>query len=213
MPQGYGLGAQLTGEMPKPGMAERLADSWLNTPSVRPYEPPLRERIGNLLFDAFRGAGLPNKAEQIRRDASQAVDFVPFLGEAVGADETSRAFQAGNYGDAALLGAGTLVGAVPGVGDVAKKGLSGLRSSSFSLDYFGTPIRVLQNPSPQSLKGFLNRTKYKAARRVIDKDTGDVFVWDANDPALHELIAKELAIKNMEGDVIGLEGVDTGALF
>lgn len=79
------------------------------------------------------------------------------------------------------------------------------RKGSFSLDYFGQPVRVLQNPTAQELVGFLNRTKYKAARRLVDEDTGDVFVWDAADPALHQLVAEELGVTPKVADVIGID--------
>lgn len=64
-------------------------------------------------------------------------------------------------------------------------------------------MRILKNPSERELQGFLNRTKYKVARRVTDPDTGDVYVWDAGDAALHDLVAKELGISNPVSDMIG----------
>jgi hypothetical protein len=82
---------------------------------------------------------------------------------------------------------------------------AGGRPGKFTLDYYGTPVNLLQNPSRQRLEGFLNRTKYKAARRIVDEDTGDIYVWDAADPALHEMIAKQLGIKKHKGDVIGID--------
>lgn len=79
------------------------------------------------------------------------------------------------------------------------------RHGSMRLDYFGTPVRVLQNPTPKEIEGFLGRTKFKAARRLIDKETGDVFIWDAADPALHDLVAKEIGIDPATADMIGLD--------
>jgi len=79
------------------------------------------------------------------------------------------------------------------------------RHGSFSLDYFGQPVRILQNPSTQEIIGFLGRTKYKAARRLIDEDSGDVFIWDAADPALHELVAKEIGIRPKTADMIAID--------
>lgn len=78
---------------------------------------------------------------------------------------------------------------------------------SFRLPYFGKDVKILQNPSPGAVKGFLNRTKYKAARRLVDKQTGDVYIWDANDPALHKLVADELGIdiKEADADIIGID--------
>jgi hypothetical protein len=90
-----------------------------------------------------------------------------------------------------------------GAGPTGKKSGSG----SFELDYYGQPVKILQNPSPERTKGFLNRSKYKAARRIIDPATGDVYIWDAADPALHKLVADQLGIDpaKMTGDMIGID--------
>jgi hypothetical protein len=91
--------------------------------------------------------------------------------------------------------------ALPATTNVAR------RSGSFTLDYFGQPVRVLSNPSSQQTNGFLNRTKYKAARRITDPETGDVYLWDAADPALHKMVADQLGIKFDQKlvDTIGLD--------
>lgn len=80
-------------------------------------------------------------------------------------------------------------------------------AGSFTLNYFGKPIRILENPSPKQLQGFLGRTKYKAARRIVDPDTGAVYVWDADNPALHKMVADELGVKYdpKRSDMIGLD--------
>jgi hypothetical protein len=78
---------------------------------------------------------------------------------------------------------------------------------TIDLDYYGSPVQVMQNPTPARLQGFLNKTKYKAARRIVDPASGDVYVWDADAPALHALVAERLGLKydsNM-GDMIGLD--------
>jgi hypothetical protein len=80
--------------------------------------PTLRERIGNLIYDAAQGAGLRQSAQSMRSNAETAVDFVPGVGEAVGAQEAGRDLAAGNYGRAALGGLGTAAGVLP-VGDLA----------------------------------------------------------------------------------------------
>jgi len=87
------------------------------------------------------------------------------------------------------------------------RGARRLPRGSFELDFFDTPVKILQNPTERELKGFLNRTRFKAARRIVDPDTGDTYVWDANDPALHALVAEKLGIdpKRMQGDMIGLD--------
>lgn len=54
-----------------------------------------------------------------------APQFIPFVGAGVGIDNTVRAANAGNYGEAAFEGAMTLLGEVPVVGDVAGKAIRG----------------------------------------------------------------------------------------
>jgi hypothetical protein len=71
------------------------------------------------------GGGDRSRANFINEKARGAADMIPFLGDAVGVDETKRAFDEGNYGEAALSGITTAAGAVPGVGDLAAAGLKG----------------------------------------------------------------------------------------
>jgi hypothetical protein len=75
-------------------------------------------------------------------------------------------------------------------------------------DDYGGSLRILQNPSQQQLNGFMARTQYKAARRLVDPSTGDVYVWDAGNPALHDFVARRLGIEYKptgKGDVLFLE--------
>jgi len=99
-----------------------------------------------------------------------------------------------------------LLGALPGLGMVAR-GARRLPRGSFELDFFDTPVKILQNPTERELKGFLDRTKFKAARRIVDPETGEVFVWDASDPALHALVAEKLGVdpQKMIADSIALD--------
>jgi len=78
---------------------------------------------------------------------------------------------------------------------------------TIDLNYYGSPVQVMQNPTPARLQGFLNKTKYKAARRIIDPTSGDVYVWDADAPALHALVAEQLGLKYNPkmGDIVGLD--------
>lgn len=112
-----------------------------------------------------------------------------------------------------LAGMVTLgAGAVPSQGKhTLRMGLGApeqkLTRSKFDLDYFGTPVRILQNPTKMETSGFLNRTKYKAARRIKDPSTGDTYIWDAADPALHQMVAEQLgfAYDPQFGDIIGID--------
>jgi hypothetical protein len=93
------------------------------------YEPSLRERIGNATYDVARYLGLPY-ANRMRGDIETAVDFIPGVGDVVGANEAVRDYQAGNY-LGALGGMGlAAVGMVPAVGDAVAKGLKALPSSA-----------------------------------------------------------------------------------
>jgi hypothetical protein len=93
-----------------------------------------------------------------------------------------------------------------GLGMAAPAGsLAANGARRFTLDYFGKPVQMLENPTEKALAAFLGRTKYKAARRITDDATGDVYVWDAADPALHEMVAKTLGIAKHSKDTIGLD--------
>ena len=83
----------------------------------------------------------------------------------------------------------------------------GRARGAFELDYFGSPVKILQNPSQSQLLGFLSRTKYKAARRLHDPTTGDTYVWDANDPTLHHHVAQQLGLdmSKVVADTIGVD--------
>jgi GNAT superfamily N-acetyltransferase len=94
--------------------------------SMRPYQPTIREQLGNAVYDFMMARGLPSTAEQYRGVAQGAADFVPGLGDAVGSEEAGRAFNAGDYLGAAVGAGGVVLGAVPVVGDAAAKGLRGL---------------------------------------------------------------------------------------
>jgi hypothetical protein len=92
-------------------------------PSMRPYNPTLRERVGNAVYDFFVARGLPRMADQYRGTVMTAADYTPFLGDAMGAEEIGRAYDTGRYLDAALGTGGLLLGMVPVVGDAAGRGL------------------------------------------------------------------------------------------
>lgn len=93
--------------------------------ALLPYAPSLRERLGNLIYDGARAAGLPN-ANRMRNEASMAVDFIPGVGDAVGLNEAARDFGNGNYGIAAAGLGATAAGVIPGVGDAAGKAMKKL---------------------------------------------------------------------------------------
>jgi len=55
--------------------------------------------------------------------ASSVVDWIPGVGDAVSASDALADYQRGNYGQAAIGAGLTALGVVPGVGDVAAKGV------------------------------------------------------------------------------------------
>src|SRR5690606_41584244 len=101
----------------------------------------------------------------------------------------------GRTNPAVMDGAADLAGLALG-GPVAGGAPAGALGSGFVLDYFGTPVRILQNPSKMATVGFLKRTKYRAARRITDPDTGDVYLWGADDAALDQNVDKYLCINH-----------------
>lgn len=102
------------------------------------YEPSLRERAGNAIYDVARALGMGSTANRMRNEGTAVMDFIPGVGEVLGVNDAMNDFSAGNYGmGAAGLGL-TAVGAVPGVGDAAKA-LMG-RAASRGVDlYISTP--------------------------------------------------------------------------
>lgn len=64
--------------------------------------------------------GLPHQ-QRMRDTAVGVIDYMPGPGDAVAADETRRAINRGDYGDAAFWGAGTAMYAPVGKISVAAK--------------------------------------------------------------------------------------------
>lgn len=100
------------------------------------YNPTLRDKFAWALSDMF-GGGDRGRTNWINEKARGVADIVPGLGDAIGVEETKDAFNAGNYYDAALSGATTAVGAIPGGGDLAAAGLKGA----------GSALGILAGPS------------------------------------------------------------------
>ena len=85
--------------------------------SRNPFNPAFRETLRSALND-FMGASNIASAEPRSYARSKladfmtgGADFVPVVGDAIGAAETEQQFRAGNYGTAGLYGAATLIGA------------------------------------------------------------------------------------------------------
>ena len=107
--------------------------------TMKEYDPTIRERLSGFLQAGFEGLGMDRyKARQnaqtimggpssnLPLDAGLA-DIVPFLGSALQIQEGARmgqeaaqSVEQGNYGTAALQGAGAVLGVLPGVGPTVK---------------------------------------------------------------------------------------------
>jgi hypothetical protein len=104
------------------------------------YEPSLRDRAGNAIYDVARALGMGSTANRMRNEGTAVMDFIPGVGEVLGVNDAMNDFNAGNYGMAAAGLGLTAVGAVPGVGDAAaagvKKGIKAYHGSPHSFDRF-----------------------------------------------------------------------------
>lgn len=86
-------------------------------------DPTIRERIGNLSYDAAIGLGAePTEAEAVRGGTEFSTDFVPVVGDAVGAEETYEDYKAGRYVPMAIGGLATMAGLVPMAGPGLEQG-------------------------------------------------------------------------------------------
>lgn len=96
------------------------------TGELTAYQPSLRDRIAYALSDAAGYAGAGRYAQQdIADKARNVIDFVPGLGELLGADDVATSLDAGNYRNAAINLGATALGAVPVVGDMAGRAIKG----------------------------------------------------------------------------------------
>jgi hypothetical protein len=102
------------------GLLAAKQQGLLPTGDMRGYQPTLRDMLAEAASKAGRSMGLGDIiAQRMRDEAAVGMDFMPGLGEAVGAEDTARAYNAGNYGEAAVNGISTGLGAVPVGGDMA----------------------------------------------------------------------------------------------
>lgn len=98
------------------------------------YEPSLRDRVGNAIYDIAQALGMGSTANRMRNEGTAVLDFIPGVGEVLGVNDAMNDFNAGNYGMAAAGLGLTAVGAVPGVGDAAAATARRFLPSSASLN-------------------------------------------------------------------------------
>ena len=86
----------------------------------------IEDNLTSATQSGLLGVGVDEElAEKIAPWLAIAPQFLPFVGAGVGVDNTVRALDKGNYGEAAFEGAMTLLGEIPVVGDVAGKAIRG----------------------------------------------------------------------------------------
>jgi hypothetical protein len=109
------------------GLLAAKRQGLLPTGDMRNYQPTLRDMLAEAASKAGRSMGLGDViAQRMRDEAAIGADFMPGIGDAVGVDETRRAYNAGNYGQAALSGVSTGLGAIPVGGDLLAGGLKAI---------------------------------------------------------------------------------------
>ncbi len=123
--------------------------------TVSPYEPTLTERLGGGIAEGLKGAGLISDnygAQQIGKNVTALGEFLPGIGDAAAGDEFGRAVAEGDN-----LGMGrAALGAIPVVGDAAKKGVKWYHGTNTNLDDligegFNTTDRSLDQTIPNAL--------------------------------------------------------------
>lgn len=86
----------------------------------------IEDNLTNATQSGLLGVGVDEElAKKIAPWLAIAPQFLPLVGAGVGVDNTVRALDKGNYGEAAFEGALTLLGEIPVVGDVAGKAIRG----------------------------------------------------------------------------------------
>lgn len=128
-------------------------------------------------------------------------DFLPVYGDVTGVTDTAQAYSEGDYPLAAVLGAGTAVGAIPLVGDLASKGIKsaykairGGKSAALSLntinqrEYANQIADMLlnrQEGDAETLRGLYDRLDtegFQELDRLYQGRLADYQKWAPDDP-------------------------------
>jgi hypothetical protein len=107
------------------GLTENAGNAAQNTLSVAlSNTSSIEETMGKAATDGLLKLGMsPERAEFWGPMAAIVPQFAPFVGAGVGIDNTARAINKGDYGEAALEAGLTVLGEVPIFGDLAAKGI------------------------------------------------------------------------------------------
>jgi hypothetical protein len=141
-------------------------------------EAPFSARAYTTAFDAFGGNNPERRQQAIRaanlltgEGARTALDFVPFIGDALALSDAIKMAEQGNMLGAAGLGTLAAIGLVPGAGDVvAKAGNS------------KTVKRIFHGTSPESAKSILDKG-FDVSK------SADGTIWLIDNPNIGEVAA------------------------
>lgn len=197
---------------PRNALGRNLAEALTHSRGSLAFEPSTAQMLGTVvpreLAKRAKSAAMGLPAAII-----DALTLGPFsrLSQEIqaGVDQGLSPADSIDYGD--LIGSTAIPaggGALAWASRSAPRNALGMMGSKmFNVNYYDQPIRVFRNPRPEALKRFLAGTKHKAARRLTDKSTGDVYHWDAGDPALHQQMTDQLGLDRsmVDADIIGLD--------
>ena len=115
----------------------------------------LEQQINDYARQGLLGIGLDDQtAQEYAPYLGLLAQFVPGVGEGVGIDNTRDAVNEGRYGDAAIEGGLTLLGVIPGLGDVAAAAIKGMRKvpdgALRMADEFDEEAWLKANPRPHA---------------------------------------------------------------
>lgn len=104
------------------------------------YNPTIRDRIGNAIYDAAGGlGGLGGTPNTVRENVLGLLDILPGTGDALAAEEFGGLLGSGDWKDAAVAGGLLALGLIPAGGKIASKGLKKLESRAANI--YNPPVK------------------------------------------------------------------------
>lgn len=176
----------------------------------------LEQQLAEQAKRGLLGLGFEEEtAEEYAPWASLLAQFLPGVGEGVGIDNTVNAINDERYGDAAIEGGLTLLGAVPVVGDMAAAAIKGIRRAPVKAFDEAAWLKDNPNPvpnkrqkdmSPEEKASYLKWYKRRQYLRNQEKVKAQSAEWAANnrerklanDRARYSANKEELAAKKRE---------------
>ena len=126
----------------------------------------LEEQLAEQAKKGLLGLGFEQEtAEEYAPWASMLAQFIPGVGEGVGVDNTVDAIQDERYGDAAIEGGLTLLGAVPVVGDMAAAAIKGIRRAPVKAFDEAAWLKENPRPYPEIAKKDMTPAQYREYMR------------------------------------------------